>query len=185
MAISSTSLSPLANQRTDAYGGSFQNRTRLALKSLTPSAPSAVPLALFVRISATDWAQGGWTVDESVQLSVSPRARSRPGDVSSAARSQRPDSLRPGYQVEFAARIRSEAKIPTAAVGLITEPSKQRRRGQGHADLVFLAREFLRDPTGRSTPPPLSATPPVGPSSTFALRLNIPPLDSHHCARTG
>ena len=143
-------LSPLANRRTDAYGGGFQNRTRLVLQvvdAVRAEWPSHLPL--FVRISATDWAEGGWTVDDSVQLS---RLLREHGvdlvDVSSGG--QVPNAqipFGPGYQVDFASRIRSEAAIPTAAVGLITEPAQADAVvGQGQADLVFLARAFLRDP---------------------------------------
>jgi 2,4-dienoyl-CoA reductase-like NADH-dependent reductase (Old Yellow Enzyme family) len=143
-------LSPLANQRTDGYGGSFQNRSRLVLEVVDAvRAVWPAHLPLFVRISATDWAEGGWTVDDSVQLS---RLLREHGvdlvDVSSGG--QVPNAqipFGPGYQVDFASRIRSEAAIPTAAVGLITEPAQADAVvGQGQADLVFLARAFLRDP---------------------------------------
>ena len=143
-------LSPLANKRADAYGGSFENRTRLALQ-VVDAVRAAWPahLPVLVRISATDWAQGGWNVDESVQLARLFREHgvdlvdcSSGGMVPNA---QIP--LGPGYQVEFAARIRSEAGIPTAAVGLITDPTQANAIvAQGHADLVLLAREMLRDP---------------------------------------
>jgi 2,4-dienoyl-CoA reductase-like NADH-dependent reductase (Old Yellow Enzyme family) len=143
-------LSPLANKRADAYGGSFENRTRLALQ-VVDAVRAAWPahLPVLVRISATDWAQGGWNVDESVQLARLVREHgvdlvdcSSGGMVPNA---QIP--LGPGYQVEFAARIRSEAGIPTAAVGLITDPTQANAIvAQGQADLVLLAREMLRDP---------------------------------------
>jgi 2,4-dienoyl-CoA reductase-like NADH-dependent reductase (Old Yellow Enzyme family) len=143
-------LSPLANKRADAYGGSFENRTRLALQ-VVDAVRAAWPahLPVLVRISATDWAQGGWNVDESVQLARLFREHgvdlvdcSSGGMVPNA---QIP--LGPGYQVEFAARIRSEAGIPTAAVGLITDPTQANAIvAQGQADLVLLAREMLRDP---------------------------------------
>jgi 2,4-dienoyl-CoA reductase-like NADH-dependent reductase (Old Yellow Enzyme family) len=175
-------LSPLANQRTDAYGGSFQNRTRLALEvvdAVRAEWPSHLPL--FVRISATDWAQGGWTVDESVQLS---RLFREHGvdlvDVSSGG--QVPNAqipFGPGYQVEFAARIRSEAKIPTAAVGLITEPVQANDVvAQGHADLVFLAREFLRDPYW-----PVHAAAALGDSASWPVQY-IRAAPQHSPART-
>jgi len=157
-------LSPLANQRTDAYGGSFQNRTRLVLQvvdAVRAEWPAHLPL--FVRISATDWAptgvpgdgssslgwQGGWTVDESVQLSsLFQKHGVDLVDVSSGG--QIPNAkipVGPGFQVPFAARIRSEAAIPTAAVGLITDPAQANAIvEEGQADLVFLARELLRDP---------------------------------------
>ena len=143
-------LSPLANRRTDDYGGSFENRARLMLQ-VAEAVRGAWPgdLPLFVRISATDWAEGGWDVDESVEL-----ARRLRGcgvdvvDVSSGglvAHAKIP--VAPGYQVPFAARIRREAGIATAAVGLITEPAQADAIiANGEADLVLLARQMLRDP---------------------------------------
>lgn len=143
-------LSPLANHRTDGYGGSFESRTRFLLKvagAVRAEWPAHLPL--FVRISATDWAEGGWTADDSVQLAK----QLREGgvdliDVSSGgvvADAQIP--VGPGYQVEFAARIRREARIPTAAVGLITDPVQANSIiERGEADLVLLARTMLRDP---------------------------------------
>ncbi len=143
-------LSPLANQRTDSYGGTFENRTRLArqvVEAVRSEWPNHLPLS--VRISATDWAEGGWTIDDSVPLA---RALGERGvdlvDVSSGGmvpHAQVP--VAPGYQVPFAARIRTEAGIPTAAVGMITEPSQANAIiERGEADLVLLAREMLRDP---------------------------------------
>lgn len=159
-------LSPLANHRADTYGGSFPNRARLTLEvvdAVRAEWPAHLPL--LVRISATDWAGaetvapgdgpsppgqvGSWTLDESVQLA---RLLREHGvdlvDVSSGG--QIPNAkipIGPGYQVEFAARIRREAAIPTAAVGLITDPAQANAIiAQGEADLVFLAREMLRDP---------------------------------------
>lgn len=143
-------LSPLANRRTDAYGGSFQNRVRLLLEvvdAVRAEWPAHLPL--LVRISATDWVPGGWSVDESVQLA---RLLREHGvdlvDVSSGGmvpNAQIP--FGPGYQVEFAARIRREAGLPTAAVGLITDPVQADAIvSQGEADLVLLGREMLRDP---------------------------------------
>jgi 2,4-dienoyl-CoA reductase-like NADH-dependent reductase (Old Yellow Enzyme family) len=143
-------LSPLANQRTDRYGGSFENRARLAIEvvdAVRAEWPAHLPL--FVRISATDWAPGGWNIDESVQLAHLFRAHgvdlvdcSSGGQVPNA---QIP--VGPGFQVEFAARIRREVGIPTAAVGLITDAAQANAVvEQGEADLVFLAREMLRDP---------------------------------------
>ena len=143
-------LSPLSNQRSDAYGGSFQNRVRFMLQ-VAEAVRAAWPdhLPLFVRISATDWAEGGWTADESVELARALKKRgvdlidaSSGGLVPSA---QIP--LGPGYQVQFAARIRREAQIATAAVGLITDPAQANSIiDNGEADLALLARELLRDP---------------------------------------
>ena len=143
-------LSPLTNQRMDQYGGSFENRARLlfevvdAVRRVWPE-----ELPLFVRISAVDWAEGGWTIEDSVRLARELRERGVDlMDVSSGGlvpHAQIP--VAPGYQVPFAARIRREAGIPTAAVGMITEPIQANTIiEQGEADLVLLAREMLRDP---------------------------------------
>ena len=119
-------LSPLANQRTDAYGGSFDNRIRLLLE-VADAVRAAWPdhLPLFVRISATDWAEGGWSPDESVELAR--RLREHGVDlVDVSSGGQVPNAkipVGPGFQVPFAARIRKEAGIPTAAVGMITAAS--------------------------------------------------------------
>jgi len=143
-------LSPLANQRTDAYGGGFANRTRLLLEvSQAVRAEWPAHLPLFVRLSATDWAEGGWTADESVELSQLLRGHGVDlVDVSSGG--QVPHAkipVGPGFQVQFADRIRREAGIPTAAVGLITEPAQADGIvARGEADLVLLGRELLRDP---------------------------------------
>jgi len=143
-------LSPLANQRTDKYGGDLLNRARLTLE-VVDAVRSAWPghLPLFVRISATDWAEGGWTVDESVELAGLLREHgvdlvdcSSGGMVPYAK-----IPVGPGYQVEFAARIKREAGIATAAVGMITDAAQANAIvAAGEADLVFLARAFLRDP---------------------------------------
>jgi 2,4-dienoyl-CoA reductase-like NADH-dependent reductase (Old Yellow Enzyme family) len=143
-------LSPLSNQRTDAYGGSLENRIRLTLEvadRVRANWPEHLPL--FVRISATDWVEGGWNADESVVLAQHLRERgvdlvdcSSGGLVPNA---QIPAG--PGFQVQFAERIRREAGIATAAVGLITEAAQANEIvAEGKADLVLLAREFLRDP---------------------------------------
>jgi 2,4-dienoyl-CoA reductase-like NADH-dependent reductase (Old Yellow Enzyme family) len=143
-------LSPIANHRTDNYGGSFENRTRLALEvvdAVRAEWPAHLPL--FVRISATDWVEGGWSIDESVELARLFRERGVDlVDVSSGG--QVPDAkipVGPAFQAPFAARIRAEAGIPTAAVGMITEPNQANALvAEGKADMVFLAREMLRDP---------------------------------------
>jgi 2,4-dienoyl-CoA reductase-like NADH-dependent reductase (Old Yellow Enzyme family) len=143
-------LSPLANKRTDQYGGSFENRTRLMLE-VVQAVRGAWPerLPLFVRISATDWVEGGWTADESVELA---RLLGKAGvdlvDCSSGG--QTPNAkipVGPGFQVPFAARIRKETGVPTAAVGMITDPNQANAIvANGEADMVLLAREMLRDP---------------------------------------
>jgi 2,4-dienoyl-CoA reductase-like NADH-dependent reductase (Old Yellow Enzyme family) len=143
-------LSPLSNRRTDQYGGSLDNRMRLTLRvaeRLRQALPQDLPL--FVRISATDWAEGGWDIEQSVVLA---RHLKDLGvdliDVSSGAlvpKARIPVSK--GYQVPFARRIRNEACILTGAVGLITEPRHADEIVTGgDADLVFLARELLREP---------------------------------------
>jgi len=143
-------LSPLSNKRTDAYGGSFDNRMRLLLE-VTDAVRAVWPdrLPLFVRISATDWAEGGWTADESVELAR--RLREHGADlVDVSSGGQVPNAkipVGPGFQVPFAARIRKEAGIPTAAVGMITQPQQANDIvANGEADMVLLAREMLRDP---------------------------------------
>ncbi len=143
-------LSPLSNQRTDAYGGSFENRTRIlreTVAAIRRSWPERSPL--FVRISATDWVEGGWDVKQSVELSrqlkplgVDLMDCSSGGNVPNA---QIP--VGPGYQTAFADRIRREANILTGAVGMITSPIQAEQIiTTGQADAVIIAREFLRDP---------------------------------------
>ncbi|HJV49345.1 MAG TPA: NADH:flavin oxidoreductase/NADH oxidase [Geothrix sp.] len=143
-------LSPLSNRRSDAYGGSFENRTRL-LREVTADLRAVWPgdLPLLVRISATDWVEGGWDLDQSVALSKELKALGvdlvdcSSGGISPLAKIP----LGPGYQVPFAARIRADAGLPTGAVGLITEPDQAERiLAEGSADLVLLARELLRNP---------------------------------------
>ena len=175
-------LSPLANRRTDAYGGSFENRTRLVLEvvdAVRAEWPAHLPL--LVRISATDWAEGGWNIEESVQLAHLFRSHGVDlVDVSSGG--QVPNAqipVAPGFQVEFAARIRREAAIPTAAVGLITDPAPANAVvAQGYADLVFLARGLLRDPYW-----PLHAAAALGQSVSWPVQyLRVAPR--HSPART-
>jgi len=143
-------LSPLSNHRTDEYGGSFENRIRLLLEiieSVKQVWPDDYPL--FVRISSTDWAEGGWTADDSVSLANIIKDKgidlvdcSSGGNVASAK-----IPLKPGYQVEFAEKVRKESGILTGAVGLITEATQANEIIQsGQADIVLLAREMLRDP---------------------------------------
>jgi 2,4-dienoyl-CoA reductase-like NADH-dependent reductase (Old Yellow Enzyme family) len=143
-------VSPLSNYRTDAYGGSFENRVRFPLEVI--GAVRAVwpeHLPLFVRISATDWVEGGWDLAQSVELSRRMKALGVDlVDASSAANVPKAEiPVGPGYQVTLAEGIRREAGIATGAVGMITEPVQADtivRTGQ--ADLVLLAREMLRDP---------------------------------------
>lgn len=143
-------LSPLANRRTDAYGGSFENRVRLLCEvSAAVRAVWPAEWPVIVRISATDWAEDGWDIDESVALCAQLAVLGIDLiDCSSGglAAHQR-IAVGPGYQVPFARRIRQEARIPTAAVGLITDAAQAEAIvAHGDADLVLLARELLRNP---------------------------------------
>lgn len=143
-------LSPLSNQREDRYGGSFENRTRL-LREVLVAVREVWPerLPLWLRISATDWADGGWDIEQSVELA---RIVKDLGvdliDVSSGGlvpHARIP--VEPGYQVPFSARIRREAGIATGAVGLITRAAQAEKIVvDEEADVVLLARELLRDP---------------------------------------
>ncbi|MGO4817068.1 NADH:flavin oxidoreductase/NADH oxidase [Flavobacterium sp. W22_SRS_FP1] len=143
-------LSPLSNLRRDEYGGSFENRIRFTLEVLA-AVQSEWPedLPLFVRISATDWAEGGWNIEESVQLSKILKEKEVDLiDVSSGGlvlHQQIP--LGPNYQVAFAERIKKETGVLTGAVGLITEAVQAEEIvASGKADLILFARESLRNP---------------------------------------
>ena len=142
--------SPLANKRTDEYGGEFANRTRFlveTVEAVRKAIPTGTPL--FVRISATDWVDDGWNLIDSVELCAQLKALgvdlvdvSTGGNVHNA-----PIKATPGFQVPFATAIRAETGIMTTAVGLITEPEQADHIIQtGEADAVFMAREFLRNP---------------------------------------
>jgi 2,4-dienoyl-CoA reductase-like NADH-dependent reductase (Old Yellow Enzyme family) len=143
-------LSPLVNKRDDAWGGSLDRRARALFDVVAAvRAEWPAPRPLFVRVSATDWAEGGWDIDECVELARLLKARGVDLiDVSSGgAVAHAHIPLAPGYQVPFAARIRREAGIATGAVGLITEAAQaQRILDGGAADLIVMAREMLRDP---------------------------------------
>ena len=143
-------LSPLSNQRTDEYGGSFENRCRMLLettRAIRAEWPDARPL--FVRISATDWVDGGWTIDDSIALTKLLKSEgvdlidcSSGGNVPKA-----PVPVGPGYQVPLAERVRVGAGIATAAVGMITQAQHADEIVRnGRADVVLLGRESLRDP---------------------------------------
>ena len=142
-------LSPLSNHRTDNYGGSFEIRTRLLLdttRAVRTVWPDNLPLA--VRISAIDWMEGGWQIEDSIALAKLLKA-SGVDLVDCSSGGLVPDAkieVKPGYQVPFAEKVRHGADIPTAAVGFITE-AKQADDivRDGKADVVLLAREFLRD----------------------------------------
>jgi 2,4-dienoyl-CoA reductase-like NADH-dependent reductase (Old Yellow Enzyme family) len=142
-------LSPLSNRRTDRYGGSFENRTRIVreiVEAVRTQWPERLPL--FIRISSTDWTEGGWDVEQSVELARMLKALgvdlvdcSSGGNVAGAK-----VPVGPGYQVKFAERVRQEAGILTGAVGLITSPAQADQIiRSGQADMVFLARQMLRD----------------------------------------
>lgn len=173
-------LSPLSNRRTDAYGGSLDNRLRLCLE-VVDAVRSVWPdyQPVFVRISCTDWTPDGWDIDEAVELCRRLKGRgvdlvdcSSGGNVAAAT-----VPIRPGYQVPFAERIRREAGVPTGAVGMITTAAQADEIVRsGRADCILLARELLRDPywplraareLGRLAPWPaqyLRAAPPGSPS---------------------
>jgi 2,4-dienoyl-CoA reductase-like NADH-dependent reductase (Old Yellow Enzyme family) len=143
-------LSPLSNRRGDEFGGSLENRARLPLQvaaAVRRVWPDELPL--FARISATDWVEGGWDVEQSVRLSRWLKERGvdlidcSSGGLVPGARI----TVAPGYQVGFAERVRREAGVATGAVGLITEPEQAEEIvSSGKADAVFLARAELRDP---------------------------------------
>ncbi|SDY22343.1 NADH:flavin oxidoreductase/NADH oxidase [Hymenobacter psychrophilus] len=143
-------MSPLSNERTDAYGGSFENRVRLLLEVVAATrAEMPDDRPLWVRISATDWTEGGWTGDDSVRLA---RLLQDAGvdllDCSTAANVPKADiPVGPGYQVQFAEQVRRETGLPTGAVGLITDAQQAEEIvASGQADVVLLGRESLRDP---------------------------------------
>jgi 2,4-dienoyl-CoA reductase-like NADH-dependent reductase (Old Yellow Enzyme family) len=143
-------LSPLSNHRADEYGGSFENRARFALE-VTAAVRAVWPdgLPLFFRISATDWAEGGWDADQSVALvrRLAPLGVDLIDCSSAGLVSHQRIPVAPGYQVPFAARIRQETGIATGAVGLITTAAQADSIvREGQADMVLLARAFLRDP---------------------------------------
>ncbi|GAB7100589.1 NADH:flavin oxidoreductase/NADH oxidase [Thermobifida fusca] len=142
--------SPLVNDRTDRYGGSFDNRVRLLLE-ITEAVRQVWPAhrPLFARISATDWVEGGWTGDDSVRLArlLADRGVDLIDTSSGGAVPDARIPVRPGYQVPFARQIRTEARVPTGAVGLITAPEQAEEIiASGSADAVLLGRAMLRDP---------------------------------------
>ncbi len=143
-------LSPLSNHRSDAYGGSFENRTRFLMEVIDAVQtvwPASLPL--FVRISASDWANGGWTVDDSVKLAMMLKEKNT-DLVDCSSGGLVPDAkitAGPGYQVPFAAAIKQQANMATGAVGIITTAEQAETiLQQQQADLIIMARELLRDP---------------------------------------
>ena len=143
-------LSPLSNRRADRWGGSLENRTRLArevVEAVRREWPERLPL--LVRVSATDWVEGGWDVEQTVELARQVKALGADlvdcssGGLMASARVP----VAPGYQVPFAERVRREAGVPTAAVGMITGAAQAEEIvREGRADAVVLARQLLRDP---------------------------------------
>jgi 2,4-dienoyl-CoA reductase-like NADH-dependent reductase (Old Yellow Enzyme family) len=143
-------LSPLSNQRTDEFGGSFENRTRF-LREIIEAVRKVWPqrLPIFLRISATDWMEGGWTGEDSIALAkvVKPLGVDLIDCSSGGSSALAKIPLGAGYQVPFANSVRRHATIATGAVGMITEPMQADQIiRNGEADLVIMAREFLRDP---------------------------------------
>ncbi len=143
-------LSPLSNKRNDEYGGNFENRSRLALqvaKAVRQTVPQNLPL--FVRISATDWVEGGWDVEQSVQLAIRFKEIgidlidcSSGGNVAKAV-----VPFAPAFQIPFAERIKKETNILTGGVGMITTVNQAEEiLSKGCSDLIILGRELLRDP---------------------------------------
>jgi 2,4-dienoyl-CoA reductase-like NADH-dependent reductase (Old Yellow Enzyme family) len=143
-------LSPLSNQRTDQYGGSFANRIRMVCEVVTAVRkvwPEEYPL--WVRISATDWTEGGWTVEEAVELAriLKPLGVDLIDCSSGGSVARAKIPIGPGYQVAFAEQVRREAGVLTGAVGMITDPAQADQIiRSGQADIVILARQFLREP---------------------------------------
>jgi len=143
-------LSPISNRRGDQYGGSLAGRTRFPLEvaeAVRAAWPDSLPV--FLRLSATDWVEGGWDLEQSVELAA--QLRTAGVDlIDCSSGGLVPDAkvpAQPGYQVPFADRIRRDAGILVGAVGLITQPEQADQIiRSGQADLVLLAREFLRDP---------------------------------------
>ena len=143
-------LSPLSNHRQDEYGGSWENRTRLVreiAQKVRDILPDSYPL--WIRISATDWLENGWDIEQSIALAD--KLKYLGVDLIDCSSGGILPTVKPptnpGYQVPFAERIRHEANIPTGAVGLITEPEQADQIiRQGQADIVLLGRELLRDP---------------------------------------
>jgi len=143
-------LSPLSNQRADSYGGSLENRARLlfeTIEAVRGEWPDELPL--FVRISSTDWVEGGWSIDDSVALAKLLQAHGRVDLIDCSSGGNDPAQkvpATPGYQVPFAEAIRRQAGIATGAVGLISEPAQAEEiLASGRADLVLLGRALLWD----------------------------------------
>jgi 2,4-dienoyl-CoA reductase-like NADH-dependent reductase (Old Yellow Enzyme family) len=143
-------MSPLANQRSDQYGGSFENRIRFTLeviRAVRVVIPAEMPLSM--KISAVDWADGGWSMEDSVRLAIEAKKAGVDLIVCSSGNvvAHQKVEFTPGFQVPFAERVKRDAGVPTGAVGLITQPGQANEIIQAEkADLIVMAREFLRDP---------------------------------------
>ncbi len=147
----SSFLSPISNRRSDRYGGSFENRSRFLLEVVAAVRSEwADDKPLFVRISCTDWMEGGWNLEDSVKLAQTLKADGKVDliDCSSGAVDPRQKiSPHPGFQVPFAAAIRARAGIATGAVGMISDPGMAEKiLAEGQADIIIMARAFLNDP---------------------------------------
>jgi 2,4-dienoyl-CoA reductase-like NADH-dependent reductase (Old Yellow Enzyme family) len=143
-------LSPLSNKRSDEYGGSFENRIRFLLEVIAAVREVwPMELPLFVRISASEWVDSGWTIEDSVRLAKVLKDKGVDLiDCSSGGNSlDAKMTIGPGYQVPFAEQVRNQANLPTGAVGIIVSATQSEViLESGQADLIFMAREFLRDP---------------------------------------
>lgn len=143
-------MTPLANQRSDQYGGAFENRIRFTLeviRAVRAVIPAEMPLSM--KISAVDWADGGWTIDDSILLAIEAKKAGVDLIICSSGNvvAHQKVEFTPGFQVPFAERVKRHAGVPTGAVGLITQPSQANEIIQAEkADLIVMAREFLRDP---------------------------------------
>jgi 2,4-dienoyl-CoA reductase-like NADH-dependent reductase (Old Yellow Enzyme family) len=167
-------LSPVSNRRTDGYGGSFEGRTRFhreVVEAVRRVWPERLPLA--VRVSATDWVEGGWTTEETVELArmLGPMGVDLFDCSSGGSVPEAEVPVGPGYQVPFAEAVRREAGMASAAVGLITEPDlAEAIVAEGRADMVFLGRELLRDPHWpMRAAQQLGAVPPWPPQYAWAV----------------
>jgi 2,4-dienoyl-CoA reductase-like NADH-dependent reductase (Old Yellow Enzyme family) len=143
-------MTPLANHRSDQYGGSFQHRIRMTIetiRAIRSVIPAEMPLSM--KISAVDWAEGGWTIEDSVLLAVEAKDAGVDLIVCSSGNvvAHQKVEFKPGFQVPFAEQVRCHAGVATGAVGLITQPNQANEIIEAKkADLIVMAREFLRDP---------------------------------------
>jgi 2,4-dienoyl-CoA reductase-like NADH-dependent reductase (Old Yellow Enzyme family) len=142
--------SPLSNHRTDEYGGSFENRTRF-LQEVVVAVRHVMPegMPLFVRISASDWTEGGWTIEDSI--AIVPILKKLGADLIDASSGGNVHNAKiavgPGYQVHFAEAIKGQTGVTTSAVGMITDPAQADEIiSSGKSDAIMMAREFLRNP---------------------------------------